>query len=298
MSLQNIPPGMLVDVVLPSLPIKELYNLCQTNRTINKLCNEESIWFKRIKLEFPAAGDLPAGRTWREFYTDTLQWYDKTLDHFGDVGDKPKNLLWSQYYKSLLYQNSPNKRIIIIDNNNYYSQEIKIIPGTTTLRSLFNDIFRILDTIDPNLTISNVIITDKVTLNANGLQIMGPNFQFMPSGPDIYLTIVSNVIYASDTLKNINQSSPWTDSTKNIVIVTTPKISPSDVFRYARFPISAAATLMTNNLIPASLLLYNTVGTLRNVLNWDNAIGANIKQWLKSNRLTHYEINQPLLPAK
>lgn len=55
--------------LLLNLPLHTLLNLCETNREINLLCQQDFIWRQRVNNEFPSEiTHIPPNTTWRQFY--------------------------------------------------------------------------------------------------------------------------------------------------------------------------------------------------------------------------------------
>lgn len=144
LDLTSLPEDIILNQIIPNIPINRLKELCSSNSYFARLCQNENIWRSRIYLEYPEAGIKPVDVTWLEFYLDTKKWFDVTINKFPEIDEKPDNLLWSQYYRRLLYATGFEKNIIIRGNAQPQLGRVKIIPTVTTIKSLFIKIENIL----------------------------------------------------------------------------------------------------------------------------------------------------------
>lgn len=65
--LDELPDDTLINHVLPSIPIEQIFSLCQVNRRWAALCRDERVWIIRLQREFPNSVK-PLEVTWRELY--------------------------------------------------------------------------------------------------------------------------------------------------------------------------------------------------------------------------------------
>ena len=68
-SLENIPDNILVETILPRMPINNLLKLCQTNKHIYELCSSPELWQEKIIYDYKSYyNKKPENMTWQDYY--------------------------------------------------------------------------------------------------------------------------------------------------------------------------------------------------------------------------------------
>jgi len=68
-SLKNIPDNILVETILPRMPINNLLRLCQTNKHIYALCSSPELWQEKIIYDYKSYyNKKPENMTWQDYY--------------------------------------------------------------------------------------------------------------------------------------------------------------------------------------------------------------------------------------
>lgn len=65
---KQIPTDVLLYDILPSLSYSDLISLCQSNRDINQLCQNEKLWEMKLRQDFPDAPMKPNNVTVKKYY--------------------------------------------------------------------------------------------------------------------------------------------------------------------------------------------------------------------------------------
>lgn len=67
--LKTLPDAVLINDILPQVPLKFLGRLCSTNHRFVQLCLNDRLWQNRIQLEYSSElGRKPLDTTWRKYY--------------------------------------------------------------------------------------------------------------------------------------------------------------------------------------------------------------------------------------
>lgn len=77
MSLADVPIEVIRSVILPNLDGRTLLNLCQTDRRLSSLCNNQNVWRDIFNREYPNAwfflNDANGNDDYRSIYIDALR---------------------------------------------------------------------------------------------------------------------------------------------------------------------------------------------------------------------------------
>jgi hypothetical protein len=64
-----LPDDILIDEIFPTLPFEDLTSLCATSRRLHELCQVDTVWFRRLRQEYPEKiADKPDAQSWRDYY--------------------------------------------------------------------------------------------------------------------------------------------------------------------------------------------------------------------------------------
>lgn len=68
-NLLTLPESILIEEILPKLPIDYLNRLCSTNNRLRNICLNERIWQIKTQNDFPDQVIIkPDTKTWRQYY--------------------------------------------------------------------------------------------------------------------------------------------------------------------------------------------------------------------------------------
>lgn len=272
----EVPDRVLEEVILPRLPLAQLTALCQTHPRISQLCRGPVVWQERLFLEFPESGPVPTGISPQDFYFDTRQWFNYTTTKFPEAPPKPANLLWSQYHQHLLHETQLTKQLIFVDHSNQtvlHLDQLKIIPGVTTLRGVFREIYGLMQRVMPTKTIFAVIfstvpppITVGNQIQMAGAQVVGNQIQVI--GPAQVFTNVSDTIYSFNPVGPVFSNRDWVQ--KDIVVITLERMTVAQTVPYMAFPfMTAPATPLLWSLYP-----WYKVATMYRNLNLSSMVSS------------------------
>lgn len=74
---ESIPDDILLEEILPSLPVDDLSRLCSTSRRLHDLCQVDAMWARRVRLNYPDyVAKKPANVTWQDYYFQAPQYRD------------------------------------------------------------------------------------------------------------------------------------------------------------------------------------------------------------------------------
>ena len=130
----------LIYEIVPQLSLPELRELCQTSPSVRQLCQNDRLWETRLNKDFPQAGLQPADLTWFEFYILTYKYNNLIRKQYRNAPPKPSNLSYESYYN--LLERAKMLRVNIGSGTATITQ-LYIIPKVTTLRSLLDDIHKV-----------------------------------------------------------------------------------------------------------------------------------------------------------
>jgi hypothetical protein len=114
---ESLPDDLLLEEILPSLPLDDLMRLCSTSRRLHDLCQTDAMWARRLLQEYPSTvANKPANLTWQDYYFqvapygDIPIWMDRRIidrDRF-----HPTNPLPSPYLQRRYISHYPNLLIL------------------------------------------------------------------------------------------------------------------------------------------------------------------------------------------
>ena len=288
---EHLPDDVLIDEILPRLPIPQLGLLCQTNSRIRELCNQPTIWYQRLNNEIPGVGPVPRDVSPMIFYFDALKWHGKTISDFPEAGLKPSNLLWSQYYRRLQIGKAHLKRFVFVDSQSQLITgfgDIKLIPGITSLRSIFVKAYNILKVSEPEKTIYGLAFD---TIPSN-LQVGN---RYSRAQPPILLSNFGLSIYSSVPTFQLLQSPPWLNPSFDIVVYTMNKVAFNKIVNIVGV-FGIVGLYMFGILLPLSFLpfeLYASSDVIRS--RDDDEIHGSILLWRRSHKIPVENTNTPIL---
>ena len=67
--MQSLADDILLEDILPSLPLNDLSHFCSSFKRIYTLCQEDIIWLRRLQIHYPElVNEKPEGMTWKDYY--------------------------------------------------------------------------------------------------------------------------------------------------------------------------------------------------------------------------------------
>ena len=96
--IEGLPDDVLINEFLPTLDLKQLGSLCQSDLRIRSLCNNDLMWKNRVRREYrDAMQEKWIEKNWRDYYRYLLNTVSiPTLvedEYIGNVRIDPKNLM-------------------------------------------------------------------------------------------------------------------------------------------------------------------------------------------------------------
>lgn len=87
MSFSDFPNDILINEILPHMPLNKLSKLCQTDQRFRHLCQSELLWKNRINLEYSnnTLKLKPTELTYKQYYTFLLQADQVPVYRHGDI---------------------------------------------------------------------------------------------------------------------------------------------------------------------------------------------------------------------
>ena len=136
----DITSNIFINEIIPLLSFNQIEQLCQTDRSIRNICQDEKLWEILFNRDFPGSGSLPSDLSWFQFYLESYKYRQFINQNYPIVPSKPDGISWYDYAKLL---NRSNK-IKLIYVSSFLSEVdlgyVYIIPRITTLRSLLKEI--------------------------------------------------------------------------------------------------------------------------------------------------------------
>lgn len=301
--LFQLPDEVLIDEVLPRIPVPQLATLCQTNSRIRHLCNQPGIWHERIRFEFPELVGTVPDVSPMIFYFDALKWYDKTNKDFPNAPNKPAELLWSQWYRRLLIGSGHIKRLVFVDiRSNLVTKiaTVTLIPGITSLRSLFSKAYNILKTSNPDKTIYGIEFeTVPRSINVGNQHNFFQQLNQQAQPQRILFSNFSSNIYSSVSTDTFLQNPPWLNQNYDIVVHTMNKVDFKNLIEVVgAYGIAGASVLSVafRNLLPLSFV---PVQVYLGYQAFKHSENQDMKQiywlWRDSHKIPEELVDEPLL---
>lgn len=127
-SLVRLSDRELMDVILPSLPTRDLLNLCQCNRHLYRLCSDDNLWRHKVLKDYPQRLLRPEGlTTWFAYYIYlTRHWQipvfiDSHLARMVTISEDPNTLqqIVADFYLEITPKN-PNRFMIAFVDTGFH----------------------------------------------------------------------------------------------------------------------------------------------------------------------------------
>lgn len=80
----NLPDDVLINEILPNISLNDLAKLCQSDVRLRNLCQSESLWQNKMKLDFPNVSK-PTPLTFKQFYMFLIQADRVPVYRHGDI---------------------------------------------------------------------------------------------------------------------------------------------------------------------------------------------------------------------
>jgi hypothetical protein len=114
---ESLPDDLLLEEILPSLPLDDLMSLCSTSRRLHALCQTDAMWARRLRLEYPErVAEKPANLTWQDYYFQVAPYGDIPIWMHQRIIDRdrfhPTNPLPSSYLQRRYISHYPNLLIL------------------------------------------------------------------------------------------------------------------------------------------------------------------------------------------
>lgn len=136
----NISHDVLINQIIPRLSLNEIRQLCQTNLSVRRVCQNDQLWHKLLIRDLPNAGSKPFILSPFAFYVQSFKSRQLIQQKNPDAPLKPNDLRYDDYFELLQMSRvvkvtKHKTRMIIEQVGNVY-----IIPDITTIRGLLEQI--------------------------------------------------------------------------------------------------------------------------------------------------------------